>query len=169
MADEEGIVASDRIVLQIVTLRGQRVMLDSDLAALYGVETGALTRSVRRNLARFPGDFMFELTREEFTECLRCQTGTSNGGRGGRRYPPLAFTEQGVAMLSSVLRSPQAALVNVEIMRAFVRLRGMLGTQAEVARRLAELEERVGRHDEELDLLFKALWDLVFPPVLPQG
>jgi len=166
MADEQSIIPAEPIEHRIIVLRGQRVMLDADLAALYGVETKNLNLAVRRNKERFPEDFMFRLTDEEFT-ILRLQSATSRWG--GRRYPPLAFTEQGVAMLSSVLRSPQAVLVNVEIMRAFVRLRGLLGAQAEVARRLAELEEKVGEHDEELNVLFKALWQIVFPPALPEG
>src|SRR5438128_1542318 len=114
---------------KIVLLRGERVMLDADLAALYGVETKMVTRAVRRNRTRFPPDFMFQLTADEAAS-LRIQSGTSKPGRGGRRYLPYAFTEHGVAMLSSVLRSPRAVLVNIEIIRAFVRLRRLLATNA---------------------------------------
>lgn len=144
----------------IVLLRGERVMLDADLAALYGVETKMLTRAVRRNRARFPPDFMFQLTAEEDAS-LRIQFGSSKPGRGGRRYLPFAFTEQGVAMLSSVLRSPRAVLVNVEIVRAFVRLRRLLATNADLARRLATLEKR---YDSKFRLVFDAIRELMAPP-----
>ena len=118
---ETRLVALERIERAIVVLRGHRVMLDADLAVLYQVETKALVRAVKRNIARFPTDFMFQLTDDEF-EVLRRQFGTSSAW-GGRRYLPYAFTEQGVAMLSSVLHSKRAVQVNIEIMRAFVRLR----------------------------------------------
>ena len=119
-----------RIEDHILLIRGHKVILDVDLAELYGVETKALTRAVRRNLDRFPGDFMLQLTSDEFAS-LRREFGTSSQW-GGRRYPPYAFTEQGVAMLSSVLRSKRAVLVNVEIMRAFVRLRQMLAAHTDL-------------------------------------
>src|SRR5262245_27710777 len=117
---------------KILLLRGERVMLDEDLAALYGVETKLLTRAVRRNRMRFPPDFMFQLTPEEHA-ALRIPFGTSKPGRGGRSYRPYAFTEHGVAMLSSVLRSPRAVQVSIEIVRAFVRLRRLLATNADLA------------------------------------
>jgi hypothetical protein len=120
-------------------------MLDSDLAALYDVETRVLTQAVLRNPARFPADFMFQLTETEF-EGLRSQTGTSNPGRGGRRYRPRVFTEQGVAMLSSVLRSERAVQVNLEIMRAFVRLRQLLSLNGELSQRLDDMEQRYDEH-----------------------
>ncbi len=122
MADSRSVVPAERIERSTLLIRSQKVMLDDDLAALYEVETKALNRAVRRNLDRFPEDFMFHLTDEEFAN-LRYQSGTSSSAWGGRRYPPYAFTEQGVAMLSSVLRSERAVRVNIEIMRAFVRLR----------------------------------------------
>jgi hypothetical protein len=134
------LVPIERIERAILLLRGHRVMLDADLANLYGVETGALTRAVRRNANRFPADFMFQLTKQEF-EDLRRQSGISSVW-GGRRYAPYAFTEQGVAMLSSVLRSERAVLVNIEIMRAFVQLRQMLSSHVELARKLAGLEKK---------------------------
>jgi hypothetical protein len=137
-------------------------MLDFVLADLYGVETKALTRAVRRNLARFPRDFMFELDAEEFAN-LRCQFGTSRWG--GRRWHPLAFTEQGVAMLSSVLRSTQAVRVNIEIMRAFVQLRGMLASNAELSRKLAALEKK---YDVQFRAVFDAIRELMSPPVRPK-
>jgi hypothetical protein len=120
--DRESLVPADQIETAILLLRGQKVMLDRDLAVLYGVETKVLKQAVRRNIERFPPDFMFELTKGEF-ENWRSQFVTSRGDRMGLRYAPMAFTEQGVAMLSSVLRSRRAVQVNIEIMRAFVRLR----------------------------------------------
>jgi hypothetical protein len=132
-------------------------MLDFDLAVLYGVETKDLKRAVKRNRKRFPGDFMFELAGEEL-ENLRRQSGTSKWG--GRRYPPYAFTEQGVAMLSSVLGSERAVLVNIEIMRAFVRLRDMLSTHAELARKLAVLERK---YDSQFRVVFDAIRELMAP------
>lgn len=142
-------------------------MLDEDLAELYGVETGALTRSVRRNAERFPDDFMFQLTQGEFAS-LRSQTGTSNGSRGGRRYRPYVFTEQGVAMLSGVLRSERAVAVNIEIMRAFVELRRVAVSHAALEKKVEELERRtttkLGKHDKDLALIFQTLRQLVAPP-----
>jgi hypothetical protein len=152
-------IPAERIEKAILLIRGQKVMLDADLAALYGVETGALTRAVRRNIDRFPGDFMFRLTNEEFGN-LKRQFGISSQW-GGRRYPPYAFTEQGVAMLSSVLRSKRAVLVNIEIMRAFVRLRRMLASHAELARKVAALEKK---YDEQFKVVFDALRQLMKPP-----
>jgi hypothetical protein len=148
-----------RIEQAILQVRGQRVMLDDDLAALYGVETKALVRAVKRNADRFPGDFMFQLNRHEFDN-LRCQIGTSSSW-GGRRHPPYAFTEQGVAMLSSVLRSSRAVQVNVEIMRAFVRLRRILAENAGLARRLDELEKK---YDVQFKVVFDTIRQLMLPP-----
>jgi hypothetical protein len=149
---------------KIVLLRGERVMLDADLADLYGVETKMLTRAVRRNRARFPADFMFQLTADE-DAALRIQSGTSKPGRGGRRYLPYAFTEHGVAMLSSVLRSPRAVIVNIEIIRAFVRLRRLLATNADLARRLAGLEKK---YDAKFRVVFDAIRELMTPPRKPR-
>jgi hypothetical protein len=139
MAEKHWLVPAERIERAILLIRDQKVMLDKDLAALYHVETKSLTRAVRRNQARFPADFMFQLTAEEFAN-LRFQFGTSSWG--GRRYLPYAFTEQGVAMLSSVLHSERAVRVNVEIMRAFVRLRQLLASHADLARKLEALEKK---------------------------
>ncbi len=133
--------------------------MDSDLAELYDVETKALTRAVRRNLERFPADFMFRLTGQEFDD-LRRHFGASRSW-GGRRYPPYVFTEQGVAMLSSVLRSKRAALVNIEIMRAFVRLRRMLASHADLARKLAAMEKK---YDTQFKVVFDAIRQLMAPP-----
>lgn len=133
-------VSLSKIENMIYMVRGQKVMLDSDLAELYGVETKALNRQVTRNEIRFPEDFMFRLTIEEH-ESLRCQNGTSNEGRGGRRYLPLVFTEGGVAMLSSVLTSERAALVNVSIMRTFIKLRSFLAMEGALRKRVKGLEQ----------------------------
>jgi hypothetical protein len=165
------LVPSERIEKAIVFLRGHKVMLDVNLAELYGVETKALNRAVKRNLDRFPADFMFQLTAAE-AEGLRYQNGTSNlraqiatsKKRGGRRYMPYVFTEQGVAMLSSVLRSKRAVLVNVAIMRAFVRLREMIGSSKELAKRLDELEKK---YDSQFKVVFDAIRQLMTPPMVP--
>ncbi len=148
--------ASRRILL----VRGQRVMLDSDLAELYGVPTGRLNEQVKRNLARFPPDFMFELSAEEVA-ALRSQFATSKRGRGGRRYAPRVFTEHGVAMLSSVLNSERAVQVNIAVVRAFVRLRELLGSHEDLARRLAELEQK---YDAQFRAVFDAIRQLMAPP-----
>ena len=148
-----------RIEQAILQVRGHRVMLAADLAALYDVETGALVRAVKRNAYRFPEDFMFQLTPQEFDN-LRCQFGISSSW-GGRRHPPYAFTEQGVAMLSSVLRSKRAAQVNVEIMRAFVRLRRILAENTGLARRLDELEKK---YDVQFRVVFDTIRQLMLPP-----
>jgi len=150
------LIPAERIEGAILLIRGQKVMLDRDLAALYGVETKSLTRAVRRNRERFPADFMFELSREEFDD-LRRQFGTSSQW-GGRRYRPYAFTEQGVAMLSSVLRSKRAVQVNVEIMRAFVRMRQILAANADLARRLDTLEQK---YDAQFKVVFDAIRQLM--------
>jgi ORF6N domain len=152
---------------RIFVIRERQVMLDEDLADLYGVETKRLTEQVKRNLERFPEDFMFQLRKDE-AAALRSQIATSNVGRGGRRYTPYVFTEQGVAMLSSVLRSKRAIAVNIEIMRAFVELRRLAGSYAALQERLDGLEremtERLGQHDEQLEQIFQALHQLIAPP-----
>ncbi len=147
-------------------IRDKRVMLDSDLAELYGVETKQLNRAVRRNEERFPEDFMFRLLDQEVAN-LRCQFGTSSSSYGGRRYLPLVFTEQGVAMLSSVLQSKEAAIINIQIIRAFVAMREFISTHAELARKLEQLEYRLGQHDEEIAAMFEAIKQLMAP--LPTG
>jgi ORF6N domain len=147
-------------------LRGHRVLLDADIAALYGVTTKALLQAVKRNLERFPADFMIRLSLEEWA-VLRSQNVTSNPQRGGRRYLPYAFTEQGVAMLSSVLKSHGAIAVNIQIMRAFVQLREMLGSNKELARRFAQLEARLdkklGEHDKAIAAILLAIRQLMNP------
>ena len=153
---------ADRVERGIVVLRGHRVLLDSELAALYGVEVKALNQAVKRNLERFPEDFMFQLT-PDAVALLRSQIVTlEKAGRGKhRKYLTYAFTEQGVAMLSSVLRSRQAVLVNIEIMRAFVRLRQMLQSNAELARKLTALEKK---YNAQFRAVFQAIRELMEPP-----
>jgi hypothetical protein len=152
-------VSIEQVERAIVLMHGHRVMLDSDLAELYGVPVHRLNEQVRRNSQRFPSDFMFQLSDEEFA-ILRSQSAISRSW-GGRRTPPLAFTEQGVAMLSSVLRSERAVHVNVEIMRTFVRLRQMLLGNVELARKLVELETK---YDEQFRVVFEAIRKLMTPP-----
>ena len=158
------LVPSERIAHSILLLRGQKVLLDADLAELYGVPTKALVQAVKRNLERFPDDFMFQLTNQEFN-VLRSQSVTSSLTHGGRRTAPYAFTEQGVAMLSSVLSSPQAIAVNIEIMRAFVRLRALLQQNGELAAKLAALEKK---SDARFRVVFEAVRDLMKPPPRPR-
>ena len=157
------LIPRERIERHILLMRGQKVMLDSHLAELYGVSTKRLNEQVRRNLNRFPADFMFRLSRAEF-QVLRSQSATSKRGRGGRRYTPMAFTEQGVAMLSSVLRSERSAQVNVAIMRAFVKLREMIASHVDLARKLAEIENK---YDAQFKVVFEAIRTLMTSPVKP--
>ncbi|MDP2759692.1 MAG: ORF6N domain-containing protein [Sideroxyarcus sp.] len=166
MTNKALIASVEQIESQIFLIRGQKVMLDDDLAALYEVETKALNRAVKRNLDRFPEDFMFQLSADELAN-LRSQSGTSSlrsqidtSRWGGRRYPPYAFTEQGVSMLSSVLRSTRAIQVNIEIMRAFVQLRQMLASNAELSGKLAALEKK---YDIKFRAVFEAIRELMTP------
>lgn len=152
-----------RIGQLIYSIRGQRVLLDRDLAMLYGVETRALNQAVHRNRERFPADFMLELTRKEIRRIS--QTVTSSRLKFSKRIT--GFTEQGVAMLSSVLRSPRAIQANIEIMRVFVRLREALATHRELGQRLTELERKCGAHDERIREIFEAIRQLMTPPEMP--
>ena len=152
---KQALVEYEIVVSKIVLLRGQRVMFAPDLAELYGVETRVLMQAVKRNLVRFPLDFMFQLTDQELT-ILRSQIVISSWG--GTRYMPYAFTEQGVAMLSSVLRSPRAIAVNIEIMRTFVRMRALIDTNRELAKKLAALE---AKYDKQFKVVFQAIYDLM--------
>ena len=158
-AKAKAIIPIERIASRIYLVRGEKVMLDKDLADLYQVKPIALRQQVKRNANRFPVDFMFQLTKQEF-EDLRRQSGISSVW-GGRRYAPYAFTEQGVAMLSSVLRSERAVLVNIEIMRAFVQLRQILASHADLARKLAGLEKK---YDAQFKIVFDAIRQLMNPP-----
>lgn len=178
------LIPAERIESRVLLVRGEKVPIDADLAELYGVTTGALNQAVKRNASRFPADFMFQLSDEESEFLLKSQIVTSKEGNefkpmvqgaflksqsvissgrvhGGRRSNPSAFTEQGVAMLSSVLRSPRAVAVNIEIMRAFVRLRQMIATNTDLARRLASLERN---YDAQFKIVFDAIRELMTPP-----
>jgi hypothetical protein len=169
--DTSAALGVDGIAKSILLLRDQNVLLDRDLAALYGVATKRLNEQVKRNLARFPIDFMFQLTAEEQT-ALRSHFATSKkpaANRGGRRYLPYAFTEQGVAMLSSVLSTERAVAVNIEIMRAFVRMRSVLAANKELAQRFAELEARLDKkaavQDKAIAAIMSAIRELMNPPI----
>jgi ORF6N domain len=167
MADPKSLASVGQITRAIFVLRGHRVLLDAELATLYGVETRTLIQAVQRNRARFPADFMFQLNAAEWLP-LRSQFVISKAGRGGRRYPPYVFTEQGVAMLSSVLGSKRAIAVNIEIMRAFVRTRELVGSNKELARRFGQLEARTDKklseHDEAITAILSAIHELMNPP-----
>jgi len=155
----------------IFTIRGEKVILDADLAATYGVETKELNRAIKRNADRFPADFMFQLTAEEVTN-LRCQIGTSSSGYGGRRYRPFVFTEQGAIMAANVLRSPWAMKMSVFVVRAFVKLRQELGQNRQFAAKLAELEkklsDRLNLHEQAIVHLLRQMQDLLNPPPGPE-
>ena len=161
----QAILPGAEIVQAIRLIRGHKVLLDEDLAPLYGVATKVLVQAVKRHQERFPADFMFQLSAAEFQQ-LRSQTVTSK--RGGRRYPPYAFTEQGVAMLSSVLNSAQAIAVNIAIMRAFVKLRETLAAHQELAAKLKELEHKLEVHDEAISDILNAIRQLMAPPDPPK-
>jgi len=159
---DKAIIPTEIIEKRIFLIRGQKVMLDVNIAELYQVETKALKRAVKRNRDRFPNDFCFELTKEE-VQHLRYHLGTSSWG--GIRYAPYAFTEQGVAMLSSVLRSRRAIMVNVQIMRTFVQLREMLLNHHELAKKLEELEKK---YDTQFQIVFDAIRQILTPPEKPK-
>jgi hypothetical protein len=152
------LVPVESIVSKIIVLRGEKTLLDRDLAELYGLETKALKQAVRRNAKRFPDDFMFELSEDEFKN-LRSQIVTSRWG--GSRYRPMAFTEQGVAMLSSVLKSDRAIEVNIAIMRAFVQLRKIMSSKIELTRKLGKIDKQLEEHDEHIHTIFEALRQLM--------
>ena len=159
------LIPTRQIQRRIFLIRKQKVMLDRDLAELYGVGTRDLNKAVSRNLDRFPSDFMFLLTRQEVHD-LKFHFGTSSWG--GVRKPPRAFTEHGILMLSSVLRSKRAIVVNIAIMRAFVQLRQMLTRRRELAQKLAELEYRVEGHDQQIHSIFEAIRQIMAPTVQPR-
>jgi ORF6N domain len=158
-------IAPPQVEQAILLIRGQRVMLDRDLAAMYGVTTSNLNKAVKRNLARFPADFMFQLTADE-AEASRFQFGILKKGMN-IKYLPYVFTQEGVAMLSGVLRSLRAEQVNIAIMRAFVRLRETLSLHKELAHKLGELERKIENHDENIRTLFEAIHSLMTPPETP--
>jgi len=158
VSKKQSIVPVERIENKILFFRGYKVILDSDLAELYEVDTGQLTRQVKRNIDRFPKDFMFQLTEKEFKN-LKSQFATSS--QGGRRYRPYAFTEQGVAMLSSVLNSKRAIQVNIQIMRTFTKLRDMIATHKDLKRKLKDMEKK---YDKQFQVVFQALEQLLEEP-----
>jgi phage regulator Rha-like protein len=160
MSEGLTVIPLERIERTILHIRGEKVMLDSDLAERYGVETKTLNRAVKRNHSRFPTDFMFQLTEAE-AKSLRYQIGASNDGRGGRRYLPYAFTEHGALMLANVLNSERAAKTSVQVVRAFVRLRQLLASNAELARKVEALEKR---YDRQFNVVFDAIRRLMSPP-----
>lgn len=163
-------LTDETVVNKIYLIRGEKVMLDIDLAELYGVETKQLKRAVKRNIVRFPEDFMFGLSDEEVS-MIRCQIGTEKIVRAGSRYSPMAFTEQGVAMLSSILNSERAVLVNIHIIRVFAKMRELLSTNKDILLKLEQLEQKVTKHDEDIALIFQYLKDLLNPskPAQPIG
>jgi hypothetical protein len=161
------VISLRQIAESIPYLRGQKVMPDFDLAALYGIETRALKQAARRNRNRFPDDFLFALSAEEIQNLVSQFVIPSRRKLGGAL--PMAFTEQGVAMLSSVLKSERAVKVNIAIMRAFVKLRETIETNRELARKFSELEKRVGKHDKNIDAILEAIRQLMAPPAKPRG
>ena len=164
----DSLVLGEIIEKKIFLIRGKKVMLDADLAELYGVETFNLNKAVKRNIERFPTDFMFQVTKDEL-ESLKFQFGISKtSGRGGRRYLPYVFTEQGVAMLSGILNSQRAIHVNIAIMRAFVKLRELLVSHKVLSSKLDDLERKIERHDAEISSIFQAIRQLMTPPTTPK-
>ena len=167
MGKEKSLAIPDEVVVsKIYLIRKHKVMLDIDLAELYQVETGRLNEQVKRNADRFPEDFMFQLNNEEW-ESLRSQIAISKKGKGGRRYAPFAFTEHGVLMLSSVLNSERAVQVNIQIMRIYAKLRGMLLTHKDILLKLEKLERKTSKHDENFKIVFEYLKELLNPPAEP--
>jgi hypothetical protein len=164
---DTALVPIEQISSSILFFRRQRVLLDSDLASLYGVTTKRFNEQVRRNLARFPADFMFQLTAEEVI-ALRSQFATSKLGRGGRRYAPYAFTEHGAIMAATILNTPLAVEMSVYVVRAFVQLRDILGSNKELARRLDELERKLASHDQAITGILNAIRQLMSPPPEPK-
>jgi hypothetical protein len=159
----DALIPIETIKGKIHLIRSQKVLLDNDLASLYGVTTANLNKAVKRNIERFPADFMFQLSATEMAN-LTFQSGISSSGHGGRRTPPYVFTEQGVAMLSSVLSSGRAVQVNIAIMRAFVQLRELAASSRVMSKRLDELENKYDKHDKQLMDIFNAIRQLMVPP-----
>jgi phage regulator Rha-like protein len=159
------LIPQETIEGKILLIRSKKIILDSDLAVLYGVETKQLTRQVRRNIERFPDDFMFQLTREEYNELLRCQIGTLKRGQHSK-YLPYAFTEHGILMLSSVLNSKKAIHANIQIMRTFTKLREMLATHKDLQKKIVAME---GKYDKQFKVVFDAIRSLMTPPEKPKS
>lgn len=164
---DKSLLPPESVINKILVIRNQKVILDRDLAVLYNVETRALKQAVRRNIKRFPKEFMFQLTKEEFHN-WRSQTVMSKADEKGLRYYPFAFTEQGVAMLSSVLKSERAIEVNILIMRAFVKLREIISTHKKVAEKLKELESKLKEHDDRIVQIIQVINQLIAPPEHPR-
>lgn len=162
--DQIAVVTFDRMELRIFEIRGLKVMLDSELAALYGVTTFRLNEAVKRNKDRFPEDFMFQLDRQELDSLTSQFAMSKKTGRGGRRTMPYVFTEQGVAMLSSVLNSERAVQVNIAIMRAFVNMRRYAATSEEIGKKIALIEKKLSTHDEHFKTVFAAIKAMIAPP-----
>lgn len=156
-------IADEAVMNKIYLVREQKIMIDRDLAELFGVETKRLKETVRRNISRFPKDFMFQMNEAEF-EILRTQFASSKESRGGIRYMPMAFTEQGVTMLSCVLNSKRAIAVNIQVIRIFTRMREMLLTHKDILLQLEKIEQKLGRHDEQIERIFLYLKQLLHPP-----
>lgn len=166
---QSNVISEDLILTKIYFIRGQKVMLDKDLAELYNVETRVFNQAVKRNSNRFPEDFMFQLTLEEEEERSRSQSVILNKGRGSNtKYLPYAFTEMGVAMLSSILNSELAIKVNIQIVRLFTRMREMLSTHKDILLKLEEIEKKVNTHDQEIQVIFEYLKQLLNPPNPPR-
>jgi hypothetical protein len=165
---QQSLIPQERVESRILVIRGHKVMLDRDLAELYGVETAQLKRQVKRNMDRFPDDFMFVLNKSEFAN-WRCQFGASNKIKMGLRYAPMAFTEHGILMLSSVLNSHRAIHVNIQIMRAFVKLRELMISHKDLAQKINELERKFNQHDKDILIIFETLKRLMSPPKEPIG
>lgn len=168
MTETQSLIPAYKIEELILLVRGQRVMLDSDLAAIYGVSTSALNLALKRNASRFPADFAFQLTRQEMT-ALISQFAISKTGWGGRRQPPWVFTEHGAIMLATVLNSGIAVEASVRVVRAFLQLRGILGSNKQLAVKFAELERRSDANDQSIKVLFDAIRELLKPQPSPEG
>ncbi|MHC4268784.1 MAG: ORF6N domain-containing protein [Planctomycetota bacterium] len=165
---EKTLVPQEIIEGKILFIKGKKIMLDSDLAMLYGVETKQLTRQVRRNIDRFPNDFMFQLSRDEYNELLRCQFGTLKRGQYSK-YLPYAFTEHGILMLSSILNSKKAVQVNIQIMRTFTKLREMMLSYKDLQKKIEAMERKHAKHDEHFQIIFKTIKEMLNPPVEKKG
>ena len=161
------LIPQEAVADKILLIRGKKVMLDKDLAELYGVKTKTFNQAVKRNIERFPADFMFRLTKDEL-ENWRSQIVTSNADKMGLRRPPYAFTDYGILMLSSVLRSKRAIQVNIVIMRVFVKFREMLSARKELADKISELEKRMEKKDKEIQAIFEVIRQLMFKPDKPK-
>jgi len=167
MTEKDLLIPLDQIQSRVLLIRGRRVIIDADLADLYGVETRRLNEQVKRNIDRFPPDFMFQLTEEEFDN-LMSQIATSSGAWGGKRKLPYAFTEHGAIMAAAVLNSPRAVQVSVYVVRAFVKLREMLSSQKKLAEKFAELESKLEKHDRQITVIVDAIKQLMREPEKPK-